>query len=130
VVFVRETTSQSERGNAMTVETQAIQVGDLFQSSWGYDQTNVDFYEVVGLTPSGKSVRVRPVAQRVVRSSVGADYVQAVRGAYRGESETRRISSYEYRGETEYWFRVSSYSSARQVSWEEEAFQTACGFGH
>mgnify|MGYP003648255435 CR=1 FL=1 len=114
----------------MTIETQAIQVGDLFRNSWGYDQTNVDFYEVVGLTPSGKSVRVRPVAQEIVRAGVGTDYVRAVRGAYRGESETRRINSYEYRGETEYWFRVNSFSSARQVSWEEEASQTAWGFGH
>ena len=24
------------------------QIGDIVYSSWGYDQTNVDFYEVVG----------------------------------------------------------------------------------
>lgn len=36
-------------------------VGDHFYTSWGYDQTQVEFYRVVGLTPSGKSVRVRRV---------------------------------------------------------------------
>jgi len=44
--------------------TPAIKVGDHFVASWGYDQTNIDFYEVVGFTPSGKSVRLREVHQR------------------------------------------------------------------
>lgn len=30
-----------------------VAVGDFFVRSWGYDQTNVDFYRVVGLTPKG-----------------------------------------------------------------------------
>ena len=40
----------------------SIKVGDIFYTSWGYDQTNVDFYEVVGLTPSGKSVKLHSIA--------------------------------------------------------------------
>ena len=36
------------------------QVGDLFYDSWGYNQTQGDFYEVVGLTPSGK---ITPLAR-------------------------------------------------------------------
>src|SRR6478736_9200168 len=33
-------------------------VGDFVYTSWGYDQTNVTFYHVVGFTPSGKSLKV------------------------------------------------------------------------
>ena len=44
-------------------------VGDLLVSSWGYDQTNIDFWRVVSLTESGKSVRIMPVAQCVVDNS-------------------------------------------------------------
>lgn len=40
-------------------EAPSVKVGDFFVDSWGYDQTNVDFYRVVGMTPSGKSVRVQ-----------------------------------------------------------------------
>ena len=29
------------------------EVGDVLVSSWGYDQTNKDFWRVVGLTASG-----------------------------------------------------------------------------
>ena len=36
-------------------------IGDLFRRSWGYDQTNVDWYEVVSV--SGKMVTVRQIQQ-------------------------------------------------------------------
>ncbi len=36
-------------------------VGDLFRRSWGYDQTNIDWYEVVKV--SGKTVWVREIEQ-------------------------------------------------------------------
>jgi hypothetical protein len=36
-----------------------IAIGDIFYSSWGYDQTNVDFYKVVSKT--AKKVIVREV---------------------------------------------------------------------
>lgn len=44
-------------------------VGDYYVRSWGYDQTNVNFYRVVDLTPSGKSVRVVEVWQKEVTES-------------------------------------------------------------
>jgi hypothetical protein len=40
-------------------------VGEVLVSSWGYDQTNVDFYEVV--RASAASVWVVPMSQKVVR---------------------------------------------------------------
>lgn len=39
-------------------------IGDLFRRSWGYDQTNVDWYEVVAV--SGKMVTVRQIQQERV----------------------------------------------------------------
>lgn len=38
-----------------------IKVGEIFHTSWGYDQTNVDFYIVTRV--SGKRVWIRPIAQ-------------------------------------------------------------------
>lgn len=35
------------------------QTGDVFVASWGYDQTNVDAFVVVGVSPSGKSVDIK-----------------------------------------------------------------------
>ena len=37
--------------------------GDVFVSSWGYEQTNVDFYEVVKVT--AKTVMLIPIERKV-----------------------------------------------------------------
>jgi hypothetical protein len=34
-----------------------VAVGDIFRMSWGYDQTNVDYFQVVKTTPKGVYVR-------------------------------------------------------------------------
>ena len=36
-----------------------LQVGDIYASSWGYDQTNVNFYQVLKVTP--KTVTVQEI---------------------------------------------------------------------
>jgi len=39
----------------------ATTVGTVFAHSWGYDQTNVDFYEIVKVSKSGKSGKARKI---------------------------------------------------------------------
>lgn len=41
-----------------------IKVGDLFYTSWGYEQTNVNFFQVIALCGT-QSVRVREVQPRM-----------------------------------------------------------------
>lgn len=49
---------------------EGVKVGDIFTLSWGYDQTNLDFFQVVALV--GKSsVRVRPVAPEIISEEPG-----------------------------------------------------------
>lgn len=43
-----------------------VLVGDLFRMSWGYEQTNVDWFQVVSLIGSS-SVRVREVCPPVIK---------------------------------------------------------------
>lgn len=40
-----------------------LKVGDILYTSWGYDQTNVDYYQVVRTTPC--TVDIRPIASDV-----------------------------------------------------------------
>lgn len=47
-----------------------IKVGDLFAASWGYDQTNVDFFQVVALVGKN-SVRVRQVQPEMIDEKPG-----------------------------------------------------------
>jgi hypothetical protein len=47
----------------------SFKVGDIFSYSWGYDQTNVEFYQVVSTTE--KTVTVREIASKPVPNSGG-----------------------------------------------------------
>lgn len=47
-----------------------VKVGDVFSCSWGYDQTNVDFFQVVALVGKG-SVRVRQVQPALIAENPG-----------------------------------------------------------
>lgn len=52
---------KDERRAARKAEGRKVELGGLYYTSWGYDQTNVNWYEIVELV--GKtSARVRPVA--------------------------------------------------------------------
>ena len=48
-----------------TVNKYGVKVGDLFYASWGYEQTNVDFFQVIALVGEC-SVRVREVYPQMV----------------------------------------------------------------
>lgn len=47
------------------------QSGDILSCSWGYDQTRVDFYQVVKVT--AKTVTVREIAKRYVTRGYGGE---------------------------------------------------------
>jgi hypothetical protein len=46
-----------------------FRIGDIISNSWGYDQTNVDFYQVVEVGP--KSVKLRSIGCKSVPGSEG-----------------------------------------------------------
>ncbi len=70
-----------------------LKIGDILYSSWGYDQTNIDFYEVVEVV-SDKSVKIREIAYRSVDSnglhSMAGEKV-AIPGQYVGEPMLKRV---------------------------------------
>ena len=45
---------------------QSYQVGDIFYSSWGYEQTNVTFWQIVKLTE--KTAWFRPIKKHSVKA--------------------------------------------------------------
>ena len=57
-----ETKVKTEKANKF-----GVKVGDIFSASWGYEQTNNDFFQVVELVGSS-SVRVREVYLPIVDS--------------------------------------------------------------
>jgi len=45
---------------------QEVKINDIFVNTWGYEQTNVDFYKVVGLTK--KSVKIQQLKQKTTET--------------------------------------------------------------
>ena len=56
---------------APTVNQYGVKVGDIFEMSWGYEQTNVDFFQVVAIC-GASSVRVRPVGPEMVQEEANS----------------------------------------------------------
>jgi hypothetical protein len=82
-----ERAAQKARAKAEAIP---LQVGDVLRSMWGYDQTNVDFYEVVELV--GKcSVRIREIAAQREAGDMRGLVVPKL-GAYIGEPMLKRVS--------------------------------------
>lgn len=100
-------------------------VGDILVCSWGYDQTNIDWYEVIAVTKA--SVRIRKMAGRILESGEGTDKVGPVPGSAdpRDKGMIKRVKHYRDR----YYVTISDYSSA--YLWDGSAqWQTAAGYGH
>lgn len=68
----------------------SLKVGDIVHTSWGYDQTNVDFFEVVRLV--GKSsVGIRKVSAEIEATGYASGNCTAESGKYVGEEKVCRV---------------------------------------
>ena len=108
-------------------------VGDILVSTWGYDQTNVDFWRVVGLTPSGKSARIVPAGQRVVSYSKGSESVVPgdPRDHRQDDATTSLVRWYDFRDGREWCVGVPVGHRNTARLWDgRPVHQTAWGWGH
>ena len=106
-----------------------VKVGDLFSASWGYEQTNVDFFQVVALVGES-SVRVREVHPKMIDesavSSMSADrtYCTDTKGELlppcassvfiqdQEKGDLKRLKSYAADGKSNPQFYLSSFADA------------------
>lgn len=73
------------------VSNEAVEVGTVFHSSWGYDQTNNDFYEVVGKVGKSSVVLREIASAHAGGESFMSCQVKPVPGAYCSEPFTKRL---------------------------------------
>lgn len=113
-----------------------VQVGDIYSTSWGYDQTNVEFFEVIEVR--GKFAILREIASAVSHERSGADYVVAQSGAYlapryegdeRGQPIRRLIGKSgikidDVRSASPWGQRIAGTVVGRPM------YETAMGWGH
>lgn len=80
-----------------------LQEGDILYASWGYDQTNVDFYQIVSV--QDKTVMLREIASEGTKN----EYVIPVPGKFIGPPMRKLPRG---RGTDPGSVRLTSYSSA------------------
>lgn len=108
-----------------------VKVGDLFHASWGYDQTNNDFFQVVALVGE-TSVRVRevnPVCEqvegvcwaaedRVFCTNTNGELLPAAPNSFfikdNDKGDIKRLSRYDETSAPE--FKIASYARAYKCS--------------
>lgn len=105
----------------------SVKVGDIYYSSWGYDQTNVDFYMVVGKTPKTvKVVKIPTASTNISDLKSGTTYVVP---AEINVSDVNADDVMVKRINKDGGFRVASYANAYKWNGQPQ-YETAMGWGH
>ena len=102
--------------------------GQLFYISWGYDQTNVDYYMLTELRGKTQGYIV-PIGSKTVRTATGADYVSPNPSCRLDYDTLLNGSGGWKRLRTDGWSIDGRYF-ARPCDADTEKYQTAAGYGH
>ena len=83
-----------------------MKTGDILYSAWGYEQTNVDFYDVIKATAKTVTVRHIEIEKRYTDDMSGN--AVPVPGAYKGPELRRKVIQYYDRP----FISINSYRAA------------------
>jgi len=101
-----------------------FQEDDILVSSWGYDQTNVNFYQVTKVI--GATIILQEISSKLVRSSPPQDYVVPIKDHFVGRP-IRKIPS--GRGGEKGYVRINSVQYAYPWNGKPQ-YETTTGWGH
>jgi hypothetical protein len=88
------------------MSTDTIAIGTIFESSWGYDQTNVDFYKVTGKT--AKFITLQKVGSKIVQETGWAESVVIPGETEIGKPFKRKVQTFAWG----VYVSISDYASA------------------
>ena len=96
-----------------------LKKGDILYCSWGYDQTQVDFYKVKEVVGNNR-IKIVPMTAIVAKQSTGADYMVA--GEEKGTPMLKVANGRQNS------VKITSYSNA--YLWDgQPKYETAFGYG-
>jgi len=95
-------------------------VGDILVSSWGYEQTNIDFYRVVKVTSARATII--PMGKITVQSGAMSGKVVPNMNQTFGTPMSRSFKSFtNWENEPSYGVKINSYE--RATPWSGEAME-------
>jgi len=103
--------------------SEAVSVGDVFASSWGYDQTNVDFYQV--LKVSDKAVMIQEIeSETVEKCGDMSEYVRPILGKFKANSKPfRRLV--KMWSDQDVYIKIASYEYAHKTDPNKKHLETS-----
>ena len=128
--------AEQKTKKAEAVNEFGVKVGDLFYASWGYEQTNVNFFQIVALVGKN-SVRVREVNPPIIEDEayshgMAADRVYKTKGLPilpatssvfikdDEKGDLKRLKSFAADGKSDPLFTLSSYANAHYCGSETQ----------
>jgi len=98
------------------IESKEVLVGDIFHYSWGWEQTNCEFFQVTA-KPSLSTVIVRRISKQEVETcSWASANVRPVRDAFIGAEEKVRLNGKSFRRSFGYASKIENPSSCKFYS--------------
>jgi len=114
----------NEKAKAKAQKAEAaknLKVGDIYYSSWGYDQTNIDFYKIVDV--KGAKATLVKIAKSYLDSEFAyEDKVVPAPNVIVGKPMNKIVDQFGN-------FNIASYAGAYKWNGEPK-YQTASGYGH
>ncbi len=100
--------------------------GQILYESWGYEQTNVKYYQIIGF--KGKSVILQKIHKKIVQETSWASaMVEPCRNEFAGEPFVKRIvPSVSYNGSISY--HISMGESVGRLYVHKEGQQNYCSW--
>jgi hypothetical protein len=103
-------TERHARKTAARAKPHAFKVGDVLESCWGYDQTNIDYYEVTRLIGL-QMIEYRKIAAEIEETGWQSGKCVPNIGEYVSEPKRARVSEYGDRNS----IKVSSCAKAYKM---------------
>lgn len=120
------------------IENKPLQKGNMFYTSWGYDQTNYDFMAVLEVSKTGKTAKCQMVhrlhmgtsgisnVQEPIFSPYGDIFTMRIQKGYKGDTVLRGSYPYCNSGSMQNT-RLDTFSAVQEG---RQYHETALGYGH
>ena len=93
--WLKKSTEEKQRQEeAEQNKMNGISKGTIFYSSWGYEQTNIDFYQVIELKGKSTIVLLEMKKNTMREDGFMTGLCEPVENSFTGEKITRRVSRY------------------------------------
>lgn len=94
----------------------APKVGDIWYSQWGYDQTNIDYYQVTKVTKA--MVWLTPIGSHTTETGFMSGECIPLPDHFCGKAERHKFKTHKFNGKDEFYCSINSYKNAYE--WDGE----------